>query len=786
MILTTYNPSFSQSRYGKIFGTVSNSKGESIPFSTVYIEGGNQGSTCDENGNYIIKKIPQGTYMISVSAIGYKTASQEISLSEERNIQLNFKLEENIQSIDEISITAEKEKSESEKVKEQSFTVNSIDLKSIQNLNMDINAVLNQSSGIRIRQDGGLGSDFNFSLNGFSGNQVRFFIDGVPSDYLGASMRFNNIPVNIIDRIEVYKGVVPVKLGSDALGGAVNIITKNKTQDFLDVSYSYSSFNTHQISLSSQYSFKNNFLLRATGFYNHSDNNYNIDATITDKKTGRISDPQEVERFNDNYTSGSVMLEGGVIRKSWADHFLFGIITSKNRKHIQQGNNMTKVSGHVFRQNTSITPTLKYRKESLFTENLSFDLSAIYSYGKSLTVDTSSRIYDWDGTYTERTLGNTAGELNWYKTKFRFKDHATLVTSTLKYDLKKKHTFTLNNTYSYFWRKGNDPLRPISQPLPFANPNSLSKNITGLSYKIDLFDKRWSTTFFVKSFYMNAKVFIEEELTNVMDEQKNNTFQHGEGIATSFFVSKKVQLKASYEYTNRLPENRELFGDGLLLEPNLDLQPEKSHNANIGVLYGQRFNGNIFNIEGGFIYRKPKNLVRLVALGVISQYQNLNSARVFGAEGSIRYAYKQWISIELNATYQDMRNINKLIDSYPDPLYLDRIPNIPYFFGNAIINFSSKEFTKHRLKIGFTWSSMFVEQFYLKWPSQGSADTKHVIPRQISHDASITFTALSGKYNISFSCLNTADTKRYDNFKVQRPGRSFSIKLRLYLSKKSN
>ena len=233
-----------------------------------------------------------------------------------------------------------------------------------------------------------------------------------------------------------------------------------------------------------------------------------------------------------------------------------------------------------------------------------------------------------------------------------------------------------------------------------------------------------------------------------------------------------------------VPENYELFGDGLLLLPNMSLQPERSHNVNFDVLYThRRGDKHLVNVEGGFIYRRPENMIRLVAVGVLSEYQNLNSAQVMGVEGAIRYSYDRRFNLELNATYQDMRNNNKTINSYADPLYMDRVPNIPYLFGNAILGFTSPELGESNLQIGFNWATMYVEKFFLNWPSQGSRDSKFQIPRQLSHDASVTLSSISGRYNVSFSCLNLADSKLYDNFKVQKPGRSFNVKLRFYLER---
>lgn len=87
---------------------------------------------------------------------------------------------------------------------------------------------MNRTTGIKVREEGGVGSDFDLSINGMSGNSVRYFLDGMPLDTKGSGVSLANLPINIIDRIEIYKGVVPASLGTDALGGAINIITKQE------------------------------------------------------------------------------------------------------------------------------------------------------------------------------------------------------------------------------------------------------------------------------------------------------------------------------------------------------------------------------------------------------------------------------------------------------------------------------------------------------------------------------------------------------------------------------
>ena len=137
-----------------------------------------------------------------------------------------------------------------------------------------------------LEKHGGMGSAFNFSLNGFSGDQVKFFMDGIPLDNYGSSFTLNNIPTNMAERIDVYKGVVPIELGGDALGGAVNIVTNKSVRRYIDASYSYGSFNTHKAAVNTRFTSKNGFVTNINAFLNYSDNSYKVEAQVPDPLLG--------------------------------------------------------------------------------------------------------------------------------------------------------------------------------------------------------------------------------------------------------------------------------------------------------------------------------------------------------------------------------------------------------------------------------------------------------------------------------------------------------------------
>ena len=99
----------------------------------------------------------------------------------------------------------------------------------------------------------------------------------MPLDTKGSGVSLANLPINIIDRIEIYKGVVPASLGTDALGGAINIITKQEKKDYLDVSYGIGSFHTHKADLNAQFvEKKTGLIVRPTVGINYSKNDYRM------------------------------------------------------------------------------------------------------------------------------------------------------------------------------------------------------------------------------------------------------------------------------------------------------------------------------------------------------------------------------------------------------------------------------------------------------------------------------------------------------------------------------
>ena len=418
-------------------------------------------------------------------------------------------------------------KSKARRMQEQAYAISVVDLAKQYISATPLNKVLNTVTSVKIREEGGLGSNYSLSMNGFSGNQVKFFIDGIPMDNFGSSFNLANIPANMADRIEVYKGVLPVYLGSDALGGAVNIVTRRKA-NYLDATYSVGSYNTHRAAVNGVYTSKGGFTLRANAFANYSDNDYKVYAPIVDLATNKQLGEDWVSRFNDGYRSLGVKLETGVVAKSWADYLLFGVIASADKRNVQTGATMDAVYGGVKNNSWSVIPTIRYKKDDLLLPGLSLSLYGTYSMVNTHNVDTLARRYNWLGEWVPST---SAGEA--YLTDATISERQWQVNTNLNYVITNHHSLTLNNVFSALRRKSDDKMYPDYEMNNV--PQQLTKNITGLGYQIRY--NRWNANVFGKMYRLYSSTnklmdqFTDDQRWEKLTSRKNN-FGYGAGRRT--------------------------------------------------------------------------------------------------------------------------------------------------------------------------------------------------------------------------------------------------------------
>lgn len=333
-------PLLAQHTFNSIFGSVKSSSGEALFGATVVLTRSRKGTQTDIEGNFSLSNISNGSHTLTASYIGFKTVTKTIELKEGQNIEINFILTENTEKLDEVTVSG---KSRKTALETKGFSVNAIETQEAGLRSIQTNELLNATVGVKIRQNGGLGSNVEYSLNGLSGRSVSIFIDGIPISVYGSSFSLNSIPPSLIKNIEVYKGVVPGHLSTDAVGGAINVILRQEARNDLNASVSYGSFNTLQTNLNGTYRLNNSgFTVKASAFHNYSDNDYKISGgKIVDIAPNGIETPITAKRFNDAYRSTGGMVQIGYTDVSWADQLLIGVTASDEYNEVQHGTFIT-------------------------------------------------------------------------------------------------------------------------------------------------------------------------------------------------------------------------------------------------------------------------------------------------------------------------------------------------------------------------------------------------------------------------------------------------------------
>ena len=206
-----------------ISGKVS-SNGEVLPFVNVYLKKTKQGTSTNENGFFELKNIPNGTYTIVASSIGYKFKSKKITLIGNQQIVKNFNLKVN-DALEEIVISGTLRpvtKSNSpvpvEVYSKTFFRKNPTPsiFESLQNVN-----------GVRPQLNCSVCNTGDIHVNGLEGAYTFVLIDGMPIvSGLSTVYGLTGIPQALIERVEIIKGPASTLYGSEAVGGIINVITK--------------------------------------------------------------------------------------------------------------------------------------------------------------------------------------------------------------------------------------------------------------------------------------------------------------------------------------------------------------------------------------------------------------------------------------------------------------------------------------------------------------------------------------------------------------------------------
>ena len=202
------------------------SDGAPVPFANLFLEGTNMGTSTDKNGNFVLENIPAGNYKLKASAIGFLPFSRKISLSENEQRTIAIRLSASSEQLEETVVTGtlkpvnRLESPVPVEVYRPTF------LK--KNPTPSIFEALQNVNGVRPQINCNVCNTGDIHINGLEGPYTLVLIDGMPIvSGLGTVYGLSGIPNSLIDQIEIVKGPASSLYGSEAVGGLINIITKN-------------------------------------------------------------------------------------------------------------------------------------------------------------------------------------------------------------------------------------------------------------------------------------------------------------------------------------------------------------------------------------------------------------------------------------------------------------------------------------------------------------------------------------------------------------------------------
>lgn len=224
-----------------VFGDVQ-SEGEHVPFASILVKGTNRGISTDETGHYMLVNLPEGKHILVAKYIGYKDQEIEIEAVAGQTQTVNFELERELMSLDEVVVTGTKT---FQRKTQAPVIVNVLGKNTLQAVEANnIAEGLNFQPGLRVETDCQTCNYTQLRMNGLGGSYSQILINSRPifSPLIGL-YGLEQIPASMVERIEVVRGGGSALYGSSAIGGTVNVITQIPQSNSYDVSYAYHSIN---------------------------------------------------------------------------------------------------------------------------------------------------------------------------------------------------------------------------------------------------------------------------------------------------------------------------------------------------------------------------------------------------------------------------------------------------------------------------------------------------------------------------------------------------------------
>lgn len=729
--------------------------------ASIYIATLQRGTESDGEGKYELV-VPTGKYEVSISLLGYETQTKEIVLGSE-GVTLNIFLESRSIDLDEVVISM---KSEAQVMREKAMPITVVRFDELKGVVGNISDIISKTAGVQVRRSGAAGSQSRISVRGLEGRRIGYFKDGIS---LGNNDNFdlNQIPVDFIERIEIYKGIVPAKFGGNAMGGAVNLVMRDYPPTYADIEYKLGSYNTHDVTYT-LISNKNGYEYGLGGGYTYSDNNYEMELPLQ-KGTYITRDHDEYRKF--------CLGLGFTSKRWWFDEVEFEPLIVHEHREIQGVEyNIEKAE----KANLLLGLTNHLERTDFFANGLYFEMNNNFSYANNMFVDTAMTRYGWDGT-PYPAITEYGGEIAGYNSDNKV--FTILQHTVFEYTINAQHLVNFNSQYNFACSLPKDELREKVLGYPTAFNSTMHSWVTGLNYEFNSRNMKFTNSVTGRFYYYYMKTKYVPDLgliTTEPEDVKNEKFDYGISDAMRYRFSPEFLIKGSFAYDLRLPSSEELVGDGFTIEPSEFLDPERNTSVNIGFMYDTGFASyKRFQLEMNFFAMFLKDMIKVSGGALQSKYENFGKMRTLGAELDMKWDAIRWLYLWGNITYQDLRDTREY---QPGSTVVNatkgkRIPNIPYFFGNAGFELHQENFFGgKRQNTRLYGDCSFIEEYFYNFELSKNQEKR--IPRSFTVNAGIEHSFRDRSIFLKFELKNITDEQIFSELNRPLPGRNFEATVR--------
>lgn len=617
--------------------------GEHVPFLVVSLKGTTVGTSTGDTGHYFLEHLPQGTFILQVSGVGYKTASQEITLKDGVALEVNFLVEEDNVMLDGVVVSANR--SETTRMMAPTL-VNVVEMATYDKVNAtSLSQGLVFQPGVRVENNCQNCSYQQVRINGLDGPYTQILIDSRPIfSALAGVYGIEQLPANMVDRVEVMRGGGSALFGSSAIAGTINIITKEPVRNSASISHTTSSIN-------------------GTSVFDH---NTSLNASIVteDNKMGLAVFGQNRQKDGydhdgDGFTELTEMSGQTLGMRGYVKTGLYSKITAEYH-HLQEyrrgGDNL-----HLPPHEVMIAEQVRH------------------------SINTGSLKYDWFSP-DERHRFNVFASLQHINRESYYGAGMDPNAYGETMDL----TWVAGGQYVY----------------KFENCLFMPADLTaGLEYNQDhLQDNMWGYDRLTDQVVRIGSAYLQNEWKNARWSfllggrlDKHNLM---DGVIFSpranlrFNPTEKINLRASYSYGFRAPQafDEDLHIDNVggivsMIRLADDLKVEKSQSVSVSAdMYAQwgDWQGNLL-VEG--FYTDLSDVFALTEIGVedgvlIKERRNESGARVFGGNLEGKLAYRSIWQIQAGMTLQksDYKEAHAWAEDVEAVTTMFRTPNLYGYF----------------------------------------------------------------------------------------------------------